>query len=301
MGNKPCGKLSILSLNMNRIIAILLLQLTLLGQSYTLPQLPRLATVTGNDLLPVWNGTNLYSSSVNALNTQFIPSTDGFVTNLTILGTLNTSGGSSPLRVDQANNRVHLRASGGAEPVNIVGIRIRLGADDSVLTTATVTSGVDKNFELHSYTRTLDNWAFLRAEATASAQTLSVGGGSGGFRGPTTVRLQAANGINATSRATLLTADGVASLVTANVPLRINANGTSMASVRHGRATLVAGSVVVSDANVTANTRIFVSHAVVGGTIGFLHAATRTAGTSFTVTSSSATDTSQVDWIAIEP
>lgn len=287
---------------MKRILAALLLPLTLLGQSYTLPQLPRLGAVAGDDLIPIWDGTNLYSSSVNALNTQFVPSTDGFVTNLTILGTLNTSGGSSPLRVDQANNRVHLRASGGGEPVNVLANRIRMGADDGAITLATATASTDKNLELHSYTRGNDNWGFLRAEATASNQTLSVGGGSGGFRGPTIVRIQAANGINSTSRSTFLTADGNTSLLTANVKFRVEVDGTPIARIRHGSVALSgSGTATVTDAFVTANTRIFVTSNADGGTPGWVRVSARTPGANFTITSSLATDTSTVAWFAVEP
>lgn len=83
--------------------------------------------------------------------------------------------------------------------------------------------------------------------------------------------------------------------------LRVGAAGTSFARVRHGRATLVAGAVTVTDANTTTAARIFVAHAVDGGTVGWLRVSARVAGTSFTITSSSGTDTSQVDWIMIEP
>lgn len=82
---------------------------------------------------------------------------------------------------------------------------------------------------------------------------------------------------------------------------RVGANGVSTSRIRHGRATLVAGTVTVTDANVTANSRIFLAHAVDGGTVGWLRVSARIAGTSFTITSSSGADTSQVDWLMIEP
>jgi hypothetical protein len=83
--------------------------------------------------------------------------------------------------------------------------------------------------------------------------------------------------------------------------LTVHANGTKMARIRHGRATLVAGSVAVSDAYVTTSTRILLGVYAPGGTVGHLHTGTRSAGVSFTITSSSGTDTSVVDWVAIEP
>ena len=77
--------------------------------------------------------------------------------------------------------------------------------------------------------------------------------------------------------------------------------GTYMKRIRHGRATLAAGSVVVSDAHVTTSTRIILSVYVPGGTQGHLSTSTRVASTSFTISSTSGTETSVVDWIAIEP
>lgn len=86
--------------------------------------------------------------------------------------------------------------------------------------------------------------------------------------------------------------------------LTSGANGTSISRIRHGvSAAMTAGVVAVTDANTTANTRFFFStHS--RGTITLpasYDAATRSAGTSFTITSSMVTDTSTVAWIAIEP
>lgn len=69
-----------------------------------------------------------------------------------------------------------------------------------------------------------------------------------------------------------------------------------------GQATLVNGSVVVSTTKVTASSRIFLT--VNGGTltnVGFVYVSARTAGTSFTITSSNASDSSNVAWVIIEP
>lgn len=70
---------------------------------------------------------------------------------------------------------------------------------------------------------------------------------------------------------------------------------------RMGQATLVAGTASVANTSVTANTRIFLSHANTSGTLGHLYISTRVAGTSFDITSSSNTDTSTVNWLLIEP
>lgn len=77
--------------------------------------------------------------------------------------------------------------------------------------------------------------------------------------------------------------------------------GTSMARVKHGVATLTTGAVTVSETTTTANSRIFLTSQVDGGTVGFLRVSARTASTSFTITSSSAIDTSTVAWMMVEP
>lgn len=72
-------------------------------------------------------------------------------------------------------------------------------------------------------------------------------------------------------------------------------------NAKMGTATLVAGAATVSTTAVTANSRIFVTSQVDGGTPGWLRVSTRTAATSFVITSSSGTDTSTVAWIIFEP
>lgn len=71
-------------------------------------------------------------------------------------------------------------------------------------------------------------------------------------------------------------------------------------NARMGVATLVGGAVTISNTSVTANTRIFYSVQAVGGTQGLL-SATRVNGTSFTITSTSGSDTSVIAWELKEP
>lgn len=70
-------------------------------------------------------------------------------------------------------------------------------------------------------------------------------------------------------------------------------------TARIGQSTLVAGTVTVSNTTVTANTRIFLTVSTVGGTPGSLRTA-KSAGTSFTISSSNVAETSTVDWFMIE-
>jgi hypothetical protein len=74
-------------------------------------------------------------------------------------------------------------------------------------------------------------------------------------------------------------------------------------NARMGTATLVLGVSVVSNTSVTANSRIFLSVESLGTvTVPTVVAVTaRTAGTSFTITSSNLTDTSVVAWFIMEP
>lgn len=67
-----------------------------------------------------------------------------------------------------------------------------------------------------------------------------------------------------------------------------------------GESTLVAGTITVNNTKITANTRVFLTVQTPGGTQGFL-SVSRVAGTSFTITSTSVTETSSVAWLLIEP
>jgi hypothetical protein len=71
-------------------------------------------------------------------------------------------------------------------------------------------------------------------------------------------------------------------------------------NAKQGSATLVAGTVTVSNTSVTASSRIQITRSTAGGTLGHL-SYTLSAGTSFTVTSSSASDTSTFVYTIFEP
>ncbi|MFA5920134.1 MAG: hypothetical protein WC856_02435 [Methylococcaceae bacterium] len=73
------------------------------------------------------------------------------------------------------------------------------------------------------------------------------------------------------------------------------------ANGKQGVATLVGGTKVVSNTAITATSRIFLTSQSDGGTPGFLRISARTAGTSFTILSSSGTDTSVVAYEIFEP
>lgn len=77
--------------------------------------------------------------------------------------------------------------------------------------------------------------------------------------------------------------------------LRVTSNTTL------SRAVLVGGTVVVSSTKVTANSNIFLTCQINGGTVGAVYVSARTPGTSFTITSTSGTDTSTIAWLILEP
>jgi len=92
---------------------------------------------------------------------------------------------------------------------------------------------------------------------------------------------------------------------TANGNLILNTAGNGVtikegSNARMGVATLASGTVTVSTTQVTANSRIFLTKNS-GTSTGALRVSARTAGTSFTITSSDGADTSTVAWMIVEP
>jgi hypothetical protein len=146
-------------------------------------------------------------------------------------------------------------------------------------------------------------------DGPSAAVTIAPNIGTAGTAAQTTAQLGVI-AVTATQR--VLTIQAAASQSTQIFEAR-NSSGTELlgigslgqlrvksgANLRIGQATLIAGAIVVSNTSVTANTRIFVTVSTAGGTQGFLKV-TKTAGTSFTITSTSATETSTVDWFMVE-
>ena len=99
------------------------------------------------------------------------------------------------------------------------------------------------------------------------------------------------------------TAAGVLSVTTGSFSVTTVGQGLAVkegSNAKQGTAVLSAGSAVVSNTAVTATSRIFLTSQVDGGTPGWLRVSARTAGTSFTITSSSNTDTSTVAYEIFE-
>lgn len=114
------------------------------------------------------------------------------------------------------------------------------------------------------------------------------------FRVTSTGIATAAGGLVATAgNITAIAGDVVISTLGKGLQIK---TGTSS---RIGSATLVGGTVIVTNTSVTANTKVFFNRTLTGGTVGFL-SATKSNGASFTLTSSSGTDTSTMDWMLVE-
>lgn len=111
-------------------------------------------------------------------------------------------------------------------------------------------------------------------------------------------------GTSATDVTLARSAANTLSVTTAD--LRIGTAGRGLrvaegANAKMGTATLTAGAATVANTSVTANSRILLTSNADGGTPGWLRVSARTASTSFTITSSSGTDTSTVAWLMLEP
>lgn len=76
---------------------------------------------------------------------------------------------------------------------------------------------------------------------------------------------------------------------------------STLANGAMGSAVLVGGVVVVPNTSITANTNIFITGQIAGGVRGRVDVTARVVGVSFTLTSTSATDTSTIGYLLVEP
>lgn len=128
---------------------------------------------------------------------------------------------------------------------------------------------------------------------------------------PSTLIDSPRNGVNITARITLK-ANGISgpsitlSTSTGAIAALLILNTTTIriadgANRSMGQATLVAGTVTVSNTRVAANSRIFLSRHTAGGTLGHLSIGSISGATNFVINSSSATDTSVINWLIFDP
>ena len=97
---------------------------------------------------------------------------------------------------------------------------------------------------------------------------------------------------------------GAYSALSADLRIATAGKGLKVAegsNAKMGTATLTAGAATVSTTAVTANSRIFLTSQSGTTNGGFLSVSTRTAGTSFAIASSNASDARTVAWMIVEP
>jgi hypothetical protein len=82
------------------------------------------------------------------------------------------------------------------------------------------------------------------------------------------------------------------------VPLGAGGDGGGISGIQSGEVTLVAGVATIALPSVNASSIILLSRRTVGGTAGNM-GFTRNSGVGFSITNSSATDTSIVNWVHI--
>lgn len=96
------------------------------------------------------------------------------------------------------------------------------------------------------------------------------------------------------------------STVSIDCPLQFTQPGYGLkikegSNAKMGTVNLVGGTATVANSSVAANSRIILTSQADSGITGYLRVSTRVAGTSFTIQSSSASDTSTVAWLIFDP
>jgi hypothetical protein len=134
--------------------------------------------------------------------------------------------------------------------------------------------------------------------------TLSAGAGGNSTTPGTGGNIIFQSGPNATVAEHLRVANSGNVLVTSG-QLQVGTGGFGLsvkagANDKLGTAQLSAGTVTVNNSSITSNSVIFLTSQSDGGTPGFVRVTAKVTSTSFTITSSSNTDTSTIAWMIVE-
>lgn len=241
------------------------------------------AMVNGN----VWQFTSTAANPQSTTQYLTIAGTPAVLTNPTLQAT-NSVNNYTQISIQNKSSGVNASADLIAYPDNVTSSDLTGFVDIGITSSA---------YSQATYAITAANEAYLFGSAPSGA----------GKTGNLVIATDSTGSANAIKFAT----GGFNS--TANFRAQIDANGFSVTKLgvglnvkegvngKQGVATLVGGTVTVSTTSVTANSRILLTTNTVGGTAGFLVVSARVAGTSFTILSSSGTDTSVVAYQIFEP
>jgi len=187
---------------------------------------------------------------------------------------------------------------GGVAPDTYAPISLSQSADQRSVILANTVSGGNQNQPSIDATAAASGGLYFagRVSGDTTARFLATVGGQLAW-GPGTASRDVTLSRGAANRLDLTTAD--LRIATAGYGLRIKEG----INARMGVATLVAGTVTVANTSITASSRIMLTVQSLGTvtTPQPVAVTARTAGTSFTITSASASDTSVVAWQAVEP
>ena len=271
---------------------------------------------SGNGLMNLRNASGSAYFNVGQTNITLNPATSLVVGSTANLRVINTTSATSSI----SGAVVVGDGSTAATNVGIGGGRINAGSTASSTTdsgNAIYTPGgigAGGNVVVSSLLKVVTSNA-MRCGGSGSTYFLDLGtvnlrDGDGSTGAATSGKLTANSTEDATSTSTgsLIAIGGVSAAkqiyTNSNVVIATTAGGLKVkegTNARMGAATLVAGTVTVNTTAVTANSRIYLTSQADGGTPGFQRISARSAGTSFTITSSSGTDTSTVAWMIVEP
>ncbi len=184
----------------------------------------------------------------------------------------------------------------------VIAQRNPTGNDKQPLGSIWINRLTDDAWVLTSIVSNLANWINI-AGGSGSFDSLSVVNGiTAGTSIAAGTTLTAGTGVTATTGGVTATAGNITA-TNGNLVLGTAGNKLSIATGANASVgvsgALAAGTVTVNTTAVTASSRIFLTRAVAGGTLGNLSVGTITAGTSFTITSSDAGDTSTINWLII--
>lgn len=197
-----------------------------------------------------------------------------------------TSGGSTAerVRIDSSGN-VGIGTTPGAFKLDVNGTV-------NVASAAALLFGLNSSSAGGGYTQ-------YASSGTAYGFIGNANDVTGGTLGRFAIRAQSAFVVSTNGATERLIIDTSGNLIAQTVGAGLRIKEGSNAKM--GVVTLVAGASVVANTSVTATSRIFLTSQADGGTPGFLRVSARTAGTSFTITSSNILDTSTVAYFIVEP